>query len=575
MPNHGQVSAGLKVSNQGSTIALRLPEKVMTLEHMGAMFPHRLSFVRLLLRRVKRENWQFSRPVWRMNADGYGVAVYSFKGPKRTYSLVAFSNELAPEHRTDRVIATAWDASFTLYDGLPSEDDIARLAANVPLQEAGRISESELSLSRANKSLRLFDHVVDRLAAGLQPDYEIVSSVGYLFRTTAVYGSGKMGAADFEKTGTYPGLAGPFQAEMLVVYLIREFSLDLVEHVATMRAPKKAVVLTDYIRRQFGVGNSTGLGMAPFLVNHPAILNQWMLVRETALARVRDLPIAGQKDQLMAYASTFRQRVSQWQTDDVAQTHRNQLLCDDMDKLSAFLHTLEFANFTRWNEVYEWSERHLSIDGQEGLISLLIEMNGPAVDDLEGLYDVNELNSFFINGLWRIGDVVAALDSDYAWAFDFNFDDPNEMARFWYVSEEKLEPRLGERWHEQGSERELPLGVARAICELRDALSHFDMDSKLAEFLLLHPEHRHTCRRLQLHHTRPYSEICDNILSAKMRPIDLLRFKLACFGALRFDPRSDRWLRISLYQNAPFARELQKSNDTWMFPIAATVDSTQ
>ena len=202
-------------------------------------------------------------------------------------------------------------------------------------------------------------------------------------------------------------------------------------------------------------------------------------------------------------------------------------------------------------------------------------MNGSAVDDLEALYDVNELNSFVINGLWRIGDVVAALDSDYAWAFDFNFDDPNEMARFWYVSEEKLEPRLGERWHEEGSERELPLGVARAICELRDALSHFDMDSKLSEFLLLHPEHRHTCRRSQLHHTRPYSEICDNILSAKMRPIDLLRFKLACFGALRFDPRSDRWLRISLYQNAPFARELQKSNDTWMFPIAATVDSTQ
>lgn len=573
MPNHEQVSAGLNVSSQGSAIALRLPEKIMTLEHMGAMFPHRLSFVRLLLRRLKRENWQFSRPVWRMNAEGYGVAVYSLKGPERTYSLVAFSNELGPEHRTDRVIATAWDASFTLHDGLPSEDDIARLAANVPLQEAGRISESELSLSRANKSLRLFDHVVDRLAAGLQPDYEIVSSVGYLFRTTAVYGSGKMGAADFEKTGTYPGLAGPFQAEMLVVYLIREFSLDLVEHVAAMRAPKKAVVLTDYTRRQFGVGNSTGLGMAPFLVNHPAILNQWMLVRETALARVRDLPIAGQKDQLTAYASTFRQRVSQWQTDDVEQTHRNQLLCDDMDKLSAFLHTLEFANFTRWNEVYEWSERHLSTDGQEGLISLLIEMNGPTVDNLEALYDVNELDSFVINGLWRIGDVVAALDSDYTWAFNFNFDDPDEMARFWYVSEEKLEPRLGERWHEEGSERELPLGIARAICNLRDELSHFDMDSKLAEFLLLHPEHRHICRRLQLHQTRPYSEICDNILSAKMRPIDLLRFKLACFGALRFDPRSDRWLRISLYQNAPFARELQESDDTWMFPTAATVDS--
>ena len=56
-----------------------------------------------------------------------------------------------------------------------------------------------------------------------------------------------------------------------------------------------------------------------------------------------------------------------------------------------------------------------------------------------------------------------------------------------------------------------------------------------------------------------------------MRPIDLLRFKLAFFGALRFDPRSDRWLRVSLYQNAPFARELRESDDTWMFPTTAHI----
>ena len=41
-----------------------------------------------------------------------------------------------------------------------------------------------------------------------------------------------------------------------------------------------------------------------------------------------------------------------------------------------------------------------------------------------------------------------------------------------------------------------------------------------------------------------------------MRPIDLLRFKLAFFGASRFDPRSDRWLRICLFQGAPFPDEM-------------------
>ena len=33
-----------------------------------------------------------------------------------------------------------------------------------------------------------------------------------------------------------------------------------------------------------GVGNSTGLGMAPFLINHPQLLNNWINAKETALA---------------------------------------------------------------------------------------------------------------------------------------------------------------------------------------------------------------------------------------------------------------------------------------------------
>ena len=43
-----------------------------------------------------------------------------------------------------------------------------------------------------------------------------------------------------------------------------------------------------------------------------------------------------------------------------------------------------------------------------------------------------------------------------------------------------------------------------------------------------------------------------------MRPIDLLRCKLSFFGASKFDPRSDRWLRITMYQGAPFPDELAR-----------------
>ena len=57
----------------------------------------------------------------------------------------------------------------------------------------------------------------------------------------------------------------------------------------------------------------------------------------------------------------------------------------------------------------------------------------------------------------------------------------------------------------------------------------------------------------------PYAEIRDNLIGAEMRPIDLLRCKLAMFGAQRFDPRSDRWLRITLFQGAPYPHELAES----------------
>ena len=69
----------------------------------------------------------------------------------------------------------------------------------------------------------------------------------------------------------------------------------------------------------------------------------------------------------------------------------------------------------------------------------------------------------------------------------------------------------------------------------------------------------------------PYAEIRDNILDADMRPVDLLRFKLAFFGASKFDPKSELWTRITLFQGAPLPHELStKDTDEWAFPVMPT-----
>jgi len=88
-------------------VAMRSPDLVMRLSRMGSAHPMRLSFLRVLLRRVEREGWHFDRPVWDVDDRGVGRAVYRARGPERTYSLVAFAHDLPDEMRSDRVIATA------------------------------------------------------------------------------------------------------------------------------------------------------------------------------------------------------------------------------------------------------------------------------------------------------------------------------------------------------------------------------------------------------------------------------------------------------------------------------------
>ena len=146
---------------------------------------------------------------------------------------------------------------------------LSGLRNEVPKQEVGRLSFKELTLSRANKSVRVFNHVVDRLSEGKQPDLELLSKVGYLYRTTAVYGSGKFGLADRFRIKDREEIYGPFRLEMMLVYLVRQFTFDQVNHIAKNKNPKKAVNLDLDICRNLGIGNSTGLGMAPFIVNHP------------------------------------------------------------------------------------------------------------------------------------------------------------------------------------------------------------------------------------------------------------------------------------------------------------------
>jgi len=547
----------MELEAEDITAFRRPPEVVMRLARMGSFHQTRLSFMRTLLRRLKKENWLFKRTVWEIDKQGFGRAVYTVYGPERNYSLVAFSHDLPDHLRSDRVIATAWDATFALFDGIPTTADLDRLQDNVPRQEAGRISDSELSLSRANRSVRLWQQVIENLAAGKQPNRDQVESVGYLVRTTAVYGSGKFGAADRLTICERPEVSGPFQAELLSVWLIRAFSIDLIEHIARARGDNKAVAIEAALRRRLGVGNSTGLGMAPFLINHPSLLNNWMAAREEAIARVRSLqkasPGAVEEFKQCFHRAVFN--ISQWHSEHSIQIEKLKDLNADLKLMQNYLDRENLNNDLPWNRFYLWSGHNLSLEGQELLVSLLLEPYGELVDGLTQCMDADEHLSFVIDGSMTIKKLRYIVEQQCSWATSVDYQQKENRARFWYTSAEKLEPRVGERFDEPGAEYEVPLGIGYYIKRMVEALELWQDDQLVADFLIAHPEHRHTLRRVQNLVRYPYSEIQDNLISAQMLPIDLLRCKLSFFGATKFDPRSDRWVRICMYQDAPFPHE--------------------
>lgn len=535
--------------------ALRPPSDVMRLSRLGSMFATRLSFLRVLTRRLRDHGNAPQRVVWEMDAEGYGRAVYAVELYGRTYSLVALSQPLAEADRSDRVIATAWDAAFVLYDGVPDEAELARIADAAPRQEAGRFSPRDLVLSRANKSVRLWSHVVERLRAGGQPDPEQLMRIGYLMRTTAVYGNGKFGIADRGLIASRPGFEMSFMAEMLTVWLIRGFTLDLAEHVG-------GASLDRDLKRGLGIGNATGLGMAPFLVSHPVLLNNWMLVRETALARVRakpELTEAEQEALLENYAKAAAHLAS-WNVPDPRHQAR-------IDASLAEWQALETAFDSAQTIEGLWQAgQDYGPETQELLLAVLLEPFGDLVDGLAEC-----LNDPFGGTGQPFEDTAAlrdALHAQFGWALAIDFTAADATRRFWYVSEEKLEPRIGDRFNEAGADLESPLDIARRIQALATDLPA--SPQPLSAFLNCHPEHLLAVERVQINAAHPYSEIQDNLISEDCLPIDMLRAKLAMFGATRFDPKSDLWTRITLAQGAPLFDELQTPQaDSWFCPPVA------
>ena len=466
-------------------VPLRDPKIVMKLSRLGSFHQSKLSFLRSFLNEFK--DWKYNRDFFDLNDRGYGVAIYSFSKDKKTYSLVCFANELKDEERSDRVIATKWDAAFALYDGIPSKIDIDRLSQNVPKQEVGRLSYKELTLSRANRSVRAFNYVVECLSKGIQPNTNELSKVGYLYRTTAVYGSGKFGLADRFRIKNRDEINGPFRLEMMLVYLVRQFTFDQVNHIAKHKNPKDAVELDLDICRNLGIGNSTGLGMAPFIVNHPSLLNNWILAKETALKKIREIEKVSEEEFKIFYNCLTKslKNVTSWNTDSEYQKKKINNLINDLQNLINYLKdNIDKSNFYIFDKLYNWAEENLSEEGVEYLVSIMMEPYNKITDPLISQMSSDEDSSFNIPVDRTINDLREIIEKNYSDILKIDFSKNENNKKFWFISKNKEEPRIGDRFEDNGSELEQPTAIARDIKKLYETISTLKNSLKVGNFLV-------------------------------------------------------------------------------------------
>ena len=514
-----------------------------------------------------REKWKIQCLEFNLNNKGFGHAVYSLETKKGTYRAIFFTKDILPEQRNDRVIAEEWDMCCCLWKGGISKEQIENLSQNLPQQESGRYNSNVFSVSRANKSMRLFEYIANCLAEGNQPDQAEMKNTGYLVRTTGVYGNGKFGMADYQYL-IDTDFSEQFSAQLFLVYMVRLFTIDLIEHIAYNRNPNKATKLNSQAKQFLGTGNSTGLGMAPYLVKHPHIVNSWISQREQALHEIIETVelTAQSKDSCAALIKKGIAYFEDVEVPDPIQSEKNKTLASELKEFASVMHSIEIDG-TNWKSAWQIIEKsNFSPDTEELVLNILLEIYPHISEHYDSFNHVSNKESSWLG--MNIRNLLKELEQGYCWAIDIDFTKPENQHYFWYRSEEKAEPRLGIRDNEQGDELEMKIDIARQMRHLYLTLQTFVKDTpdmSVSELALRVPEVTGAIQRLLGYSQFRFGEIRKNILSQDLYPIDILRLKLSFFGAVKFDPKSDKWLRVTLFQGAPLPDDngIITSPDNW------------
>ncbi|MGN6460490.1 MAG: hypothetical protein ACTHLY_04710 [Pseudolabrys sp.] len=567
------------VASDDAPPSLRPPAVLMQSATLAALQPCRVSASRALLVRAIRERWTITRRSFDLDENARGSAFYRIETLDRVFDFPVYSFAFSPKGRTGRIIGRSWDMMAALVEGEMSAEDIATTGIELPKLYEGRATPGTLIWCRSNRSSRAFNHTVDRLAAGQQPDVATIGQVCYLMRNTGLDGNGTFGTRSFRALEADHPLRTALSAQMLCTYMMRVFAQDLVEHLARCRAPDTAVPLAPEIARYLGVGNGSALGLILFINNHPQLIDRWLHAREAALVAAKSLPIAAGDAKLAELSRLIARAIHFREQDGV----RYDALIPSA-QIAAELRAVQqvVQNLFDTGMVAGQPARYplaalcdrlaaqVVPETLETLHSLLIELVPDAADALAETLVVDE--ETVTRPEMSVGRLRDILETEYRWALDIDMTAPGAQRFVWYKSVNAEEPRRGPL-DEIPWAFNLGLDIPVLAQALHAALTQFGDDAPVARVLLARPDLRAFIARVQTLSELPYHSPIMNIMGEGFVPIDMVRLmNVAIHGIDKTRDYLNRNLRGVLYHGAPLPDEIAAGTSAdWFWPEAPKV----
>jgi hypothetical protein len=549
---------------------LRDPGVVMAPDTLGALQPTRFSASRSLMTKMVQERWSISRPEFHMDAQGEGSARYHVAvNDDWSFEFVVFSN--APKEgveRTDRIIGSHWDMMGALVEGSAGDERIEQTKRELPKLYGGRAAPGTLIWCRANRSMRAFDLTVDALSRGQQPSARVLGAVCYLMRNTGLDGNGTFGTRSFAAYESDHPLRTPYHAQMLTSYLMREFSLDLAEHMAKARNPE-APGLSHAFRRFLGLGNASGLGLVLFAKNHPDMVDRWLTLRESALAQARALRLAPDAPELERLDTLLSRAAAYKAQDRMRYTYQPaaELVSSELSELRSRLAGLR-RSATEPGHILDalyGKAADLTLETQEILSTLLIELL-PYPEDITSLITVDERP--LAAPATPVSELVDVIARDYSWALDVDLSAAGANHFAWYKSANAEEPRRGPIQDLPDLLDDMTLDLPRKLQELMALLCDTETDQSVGTFLRANPEYRAVVERILAHRDQQYHTVRANTRDQDFNPAHIIRlFNSAFYGLDKTKEDGPVGVVGVIFHGAPTPTEIANgTGHDWQFP---------